>query len=45
MAVYRNMKKDMSAGAAQLAFALTNIASKKTIKNIGIENAKSKFCL
>ena len=41
--IKRNRKKDISAGAAQLAFALTKIASIKTIKNTGIEKTNNIF--
>ena len=41
--IYNREYKDIKAGAAQFALALTIIASTKTIKIIGIENIKKIF--
>ena len=43
MPITKNKKNDIKAGAAQLAFALTITASKKTIKKIGREKINKSF--
>ena len=41
--IYRRANKEIKAGAAQFALALTRMASIKTIRIIGIENIKKIF--
>ena len=41
--IYKKTNKDIKAGAAQFALALTIMASTKTIRIIGIENIKKIF--
>ena len=41
--IYKRANKEIKAGAAQFALALTIIASTKTIKIIGIENIRKIF--